>query len=164
MARSHLTEAIKLEIVALNSKKMKVAKISKKVKKSYNTVKDFITRYSERKSIQNRRPPGRPRKLSSRDQRKVIRHAKTNRKQSEGINFIENWPPNSPDLNPIENIWAILKKRVGARKPTEVEVAKTYLREEWARLEADGFIDKFISSIVKRIKAVIKSKGHPTKY
>ena len=82
MARSHLTEAIKLEIVALNSKKMKVAKISKKVKKSYNTVKDFITRYSERKSIQNRRPPDRPRKLSSRDQRKVIRHAKTNRKQS----------------------------------------------------------------------------------
>ena len=29
-----------------------------------------------------------------------------------------NWPPNSPYLNPIENIWSILKKLIAAQNWT----------------------------------------------
>jgi len=85
-------------------------------------------------------------------------------KKKEGLNFIENWPPNSPDLNPIENLWSILKRRVGALKPTTVDQAKQYLRQEWRRLEADGELTQFIHSMPKRCQEVLRMKGQPTKY
>ena len=28
------------------------------------------------------------------------------------VHYISNWPPSSPDLNPIENFWALLQQRV----------------------------------------------------
>lgn len=33
-----------------------------------------------------------------------------------GIDLLENWPPRSPDLNPIENLWSIVERRVAARE------------------------------------------------
>ena len=65
-------------------------------------------------------------------------------KRKEGLKFLENWPANSPDLNPIENLWSILKRRVGAIKPATVEEAKRILGQEWRRLEADGELTKYI--------------------
>ena len=88
-------------------------------------------------------------------------------KKNKGIKFIENWPPNSPDLNPIENLWAVLKRRVAQRKPSDLEEIKKYLVEEWKlwnRFEDDNFIERYINSMPKRISLVIRSKGFPIKY
>ena len=85
-------------------------------------------------------------------------------KKNQQINFLENWPPYSPDLNPIENLWSIIKRRVGCRKPAGVEEAKQFLLEEWRRLEADGKLVQLIHSMPKRCSEVIKTKGYPTKY
>ena len=42
------------------------------------------------------------------------------------------WPSQSPHLNPIEHLWAELKKRVRARRPTNLTQLHQLCQEEWA--------------------------------
>jgi DDE superfamily endonuclease len=50
----------------------------------------------------------------------------------------QKWPANSPDLNPIENVWRLLKYRVGKRFPKTDEEVRQYIEEEWGRLQVVG--------------------------
>lgn len=83
----------------------------------------------------------------------------------EKTNFWTNYPPNSPDLNPIENIWALLKKEFAKHQPGTVRRAKLILNQIW---ENDPELNKakinVIDSERKRMKAVIDAKGGDTKY
>ena len=75
------------------------------------------------------------------------------------------WPSQSPDLNPIEHLWAELKKRLKALKqcPTSItELAKTVF-EVWVRIE-DEICQNLISSMPRRIASVLEAKGGYTKY
>ena len=38
-----------------------------------------------------------------------------------GLEILENWPPISPDINSIENVWSLLKKGVFRRHPKNIE-------------------------------------------
>ena len=73
------------------------------------------------------------------------------------------WPAHSPDLNPIENVWRLLKYRIGKRFPkTDAEV-RQYLLEEWERLDLQDYM-KYIESMPERCKAVIAANGGHTKW
>ncbi|KAI3361613.1 hypothetical protein L3Q82_013752, partial [Scortum barcoo] len=53
--------------------------------------------------------------------------------QDNDVNILE-WPSQSLDLNPIENLWVVLKKRVAARKPSSLKDLEAFAKEEWLKL------------------------------
>ena len=73
------------------------------------------------------------------------------------------WPPQSPDLNPIENLFKTLGVKVMERNPTNTEDLWVKLQEEWSKISIED-CQELIRSCTRRCAAVIKSKGSFTKY
>ena len=73
------------------------------------------------------------------------------------------WPSQSPDLNPIENLWAELKKGVRARRPTNLTQLHQLCQEEWAKIHPT-YCGKLVESYPKRLTQVKPFKGNATKY
>ena len=81
----------------------------------------------------------------------------------QNINILGPWPGNSPDLNPIENLWSILKRWVDKQKPTNSDKLQTLIMQEWAAISQD-VAQNVIDSMPRRIAEVLKKKGKHCKY
>ena len=79
-----------------------------------------------------------------------------------GIDLID-FPPYSPDLNPIENLWSTLKARIENRLVHTVEEVERVLKEEWEALD-ENYLVSLASSMPARCQAVVANKGHKTPY
>ncbi|EUC67713.1 transposase, partial [Rhizoctonia solani AG-3 Rhs1AP] len=81
-----------------------------------------------------------------------------------GIQYLE-WPANSPDLNPIENLWSEMKRRLG-----EYESPPGGILELWERVQVvynDLGVDycrKLIESMPRRMELVLKNRGKAIPY
>lgn len=73
-------------------------------------------------------------------------------------------PAQSPDLNPIENLWVHLKKRVAKRQPKTKTALKAAILEEWENIPSSYDLEKLIHSMKKRLQCVVDAKGGHTKY
>ena len=74
-------------------------------------------------------------------------------------------PPNSPDLNPIENIWAHIKHRISKEYGhiTSVKAMRQVVIGIWNEFEEHRW-DHLIETMPDRIQAVIKAKGGSTHF
>ena len=75
------------------------------------------------------------------------------------------WPAQSPDLNPIENLWSIVKNRVYNYETRAASRQELWERVEyvWSSITVEE-CKKLIGSMPARIAAVIRSRGGYTKY
>ena len=87
--------------------------------------------------------------------------ATSTRFKDHGIHVL-NWPANSPDLNPIENLWGIVKNKMRYARPNAEELKAT-IRATWASITPQQ-CHRLIDSMPRRVAAVIQAKGAPTKY
>lgn len=91
--------------------------------------------------------------------------------ETHGIHVLE-WPPHSPDLNPIEPVWRLLKEKLYqlypklaylGRSETNWKFFKQAICEAWDALD-QRVIDSLILSVTKRVHAVRLASGYYTRY
>ena len=80
-----------------------------------------------------------------------------------GVDVMD-WPGNSPDLNPIENLWQRLKILVAKEKPSNKTKLIEAIIKSWFHIITAQELAKLVESMPRRCRAVIKSKGYATKY
>ena len=74
------------------------------------------------------------------------------------------WPGNSPDLNPIEELWKILGEKSMMSNPTNKNLLNSSLIKVWNHQIKPELLKSLVESMPRRCAAMIKAKGGPTKY
>jgi hypothetical protein len=81
---------------------------------------------------------------------------------NKGIACID-FPPYSPDLNPIEHLWADLARRIEEHQDTTMEQLQDRVEAEWQATSVE-FLRTLVHSMPARCQAVIEAEGGHTKY
>ena len=77
--------------------------------------------------------------------------------------FMDDWPPHSPDLSPIENVWQKVEHELWTASDLSWDDAASFERAlvtTWSRVTADtAYLRHLFASLDKRIQGVIKDEG-----
>ncbi len=78
--------------------------------------------------------------------------------QEHCVAALENWPPHSPDLNPIELVWSTVSERVSKRGPVSEDDLIRFVQAEWNRLSQDD-VDAFVRCFTDRLRRCVATGG-----
>ena len=74
------------------------------------------------------------------------------------------WPGNSPDLNPVETLWAKMKDLVAEKQPSSGKALIQTIKEIWVQEISADYCNSLVASMLRLLQAVIKVKGGHKKY
>lgn len=91
-----------------------------------------------------------------------------NKRNIENLEFVvkmelEDGPPQSPNLNPIENLWSVLDGNEPPDRRSNRATFLNVLKEAWTNIDKD-VLKSLVESMPRRLQAVIQAKGAHTKY
>ena len=95
------------------------------------------------------------------DPKHTSNHAKKYFREKK-INVLD-WPPQSADLNPIENCWNYIGNEIRKLQIGDLKQLYPKIEKLWRNLPV-SYCRKLVSSMPKRCRAVIKNNGYATKY
>ena len=78
-----------------------------------------------------------------------------------------NWPGNSPDLNPIKNVWSWMKVQLKDVSCTNIEMLKEEIKKLWisiTRMADSQYLRNLADSMPRCLQEVIAREGGLTKY
>jgi hypothetical protein len=86
-----------------------------------------------------------------------------NRRNSSSISILGDWPPNSPDLNPIENLWSWVDAQVHAMGCQTFEEFRQAVLDQLAAVPKQ-MLRNLVSSMQERLAKVIELEGDRINY
>jgi transposase len=76
---------------------------------------------------------------------------------------LKNWPANSPDFNPIEDVWSFLQSAIKYKKIQSIPALQRQLTDAWNNLDMK-IVRRSIESLPRRLAQCIERKGERTDY
>ncbi|MPC40780.1 Transposable element Tcb1 transposase [Portunus trituberculatus] len=78
------------------------------------------------------------------------------------VECLDDWPSSSPDLNPIEDVWPIIKRELRKRDILSLAILEAEIRRVWNNLKPQ-LLQNLADSVPRRLKECLKRKGRPLK-
>lgn len=79
------------------------------------------------------------------------------------VDYVKDWPGNSPDLNPIENLWALMKNKLRDRDTSSIPRLEAAIQDIWNNINPQ-WLQHLAESVPRRLDKCVKREGRPTKY
>jgi len=83
--------------------------------------------------------------------------------KDEKMDVIDPWPAHSPDLNIIENVWGMLKERLGYLDIRSIDELWRSAQSVWNQIGLQE-VRNCVESMPRRLRAVVEAQGGHTKY
>jgi hypothetical protein len=81
--------------------------------------------------------------------------------QQHDVSVVSGWPGNSPDMNPIENLWGWMKAKLYRRQLRNITELKAAVQELWEQVP-DYMLTRLMGSMERRLRDVVARQGRYT--